>query len=83
MAFVEASYSPLLESNYMAFSVIPTLTADSISSNLGVYVTLIYFGSFVLFLLTGCCNEEKKTQQRNLELLTQELDIEKRSKYSP
>ena len=30
IAFVEASYSPLFESNYIAFTVLPTLTWEAL-----------------------------------------------------
>ena len=82
MAFVQASYSPLLKFNYMAFTVLPSLTWHSLSSNTGFFVCLTYFGTFLLFLLTGSCTEKRKSDEANLELLIEELNIPRLSKYS-
>ena len=67
--FVEAGYTPLLKSNYVAFTVIPTLSSGSLYSNTGFHITSIYFGSYLLFVLLGCCRERKKKEREELALV--------------
>lgn len=82
MAFIEASYSPLLESNYMAFSALSSITWTKLSSNLGFYLTIVYFGSFLLLIVALKQIFRENKERGSQSNLLSELQIEAISKYS-
>lgn len=79
--FVEASYTPLLESNYKAITVIPNLTWKKLVYNVGSYISLVYFASYFFFILTRCCRKGFQNHTKILKLLESELDLPHSSKY--
>ena len=82
IGFVEAGYSPLLKSNYNAFTALPTLKFHSLSSNTGLILSYIYFGTYLAFLLVGSSVLKKKNKtEEKLALLFLELNLPTISKY--
>lgn len=55
MAFVSSSLDTLRGSNYSVLSALPSISIGSLRSNYGLFVSLAYWTSFLLFMSLALC----------------------------